>query len=84
MITRLHKRARTTPRARAEIAVGSDSVATLSQRYGLSPMPVLKRKHRTDFEDRPHTAHRLQTTLTPAQEAIVVELRKTLRLSLDD
>ncbi|GAB6068899.1 hypothetical protein JCM13664_22210 [Methylothermus subterraneus] len=47
-------------------------------------MTVLKWKHRTDFEDRPHTAHRLQTTLTPAQQAIVVELRKTLLLSLDD
>jgi len=28
--------------------------------------------------------HHLQTTLTPAQETIVVHLRKTQRLSLDD
>jgi transposase InsO family protein len=34
--------------------------------------------------DRSHTAHRLQTTLTPAQEAVAVELRRTLRLPLDD
>ncbi len=34
--------------------------------------------------DRSHTAHRLQTTLTPAQEAVVVELRKTLLMPLDD
>jgi transposase InsO family protein len=33
--------------------------------------------------DRPHAEHRPQTTRTPAQEAIVVELRKTLLLSLD-
>lgn len=84
MITRLHKCARTTPRVRAEIAASNDSVATLAQRYGVSPATILKWKHRTDFEDRPHTAHRLQTTLTPAQEMIVVELRKTLWLSLDD
>ncbi|MFM9429115.1 transposase InsO family protein [Variovorax sp. GrIS 2.14] len=32
----------------------------------------------------PHTAHRLQTTLTPAQERIAVELRRTLLLPLDD
>jgi hypothetical protein len=84
MITRLHKCARTTPRVRAEIAASNEPIATLAQRYGVSPMTVLKWKHRTDFEDRPHTAHRLQTTLTPAQEMIVVELRKTLLLSLDD
>ncbi|CAD7855326.1 MAG: Mobile element protein, partial [Olavius algarvensis Gamma 1 endosymbiont] len=30
-----------------------------------------------------HTPHRLQTTLTPAQEVVVVELRKTLLLPLD-
>lgn len=84
MITRLHKGARTTPRVRAEIAASNDAVATLAQRFCISPATVLKWKHRTDFEDRPHTAHRLQTTLTPAQEAIVVELRKTLLLSLDD
>ncbi|NYW24467.1 IS481 family transposase, partial [Escherichia coli] len=33
---------------------------------------------------RPHTARRLQTNLTPFQEAVVVELRKTLMLPLDD
>lgn len=38
----------------------------------------------TDFFDRPHTAHHLQTTLTPAEEAVVGELRKTLLLSLDN
>lgn len=78
MITRLHKCARTTPRVRAEIAAGSDSIATLAQRYGISPMTVLKWEHRTNFEDRSHTPHRLRTTLTPAQEVLVVELHKTL------
>lgn len=45
-------------------------------------MTVFKWKQRTTFEERPHTAHRLQTTLSPAQEALVVELRKTLLQSL--
>ncbi|PJF46519.1 MAG: IS481 family transposase [Candidatus Thermofonsia Clade 3 bacterium] len=84
MITREHKCARTTARVRAEIAASQDSIATLAERYCVSPATVFKWKHRTDFEDRSHTAHRLQTTLTPAQEMIVVELRKTLLLSLDD
>ncbi len=34
--------------------------------------------------DRSHTAHRLQTTLTPAQEAVAVSLRQSLLLPLDD
>ena len=41
-------------------------------------------KKREVFSDRSHTAHRLQTVLTPAQESIVVELRRTLLLPLDD
>ena len=36
------------------------------------------------MHDRSHTPHRLQTTLTPAQEAVAVVLRKTLLVSLDD
>jgi hypothetical protein len=36
------------------------------------------------YKDRSHTPHRLQTTLTPAQEAVAVALRKTLLVSLDD
>ena len=31
-----------------------------------------------------NTPHRLQTTLTPAQEAVAVALRETLLVSLDD
>ena len=34
--------------------------------------------------DRSHTPHRLQTTLTPAQEALAVVLSKTLLVSIDD
>ena len=84
MIVRLHKLARTTPAIRAEIAASDESIQTLAQRYGVSPMTVFKWKHRTSFEDRPHTPHRLPTTLTAAQEIIAVQLRKTLLLSLDD
>lgn len=44
---------------------------------------MYKWKKRQSFDDRSHTAHRLQTVLTPAQEAIVVHLRRSLLL-LDD
>ena len=36
------------------------------------------------MQDRSHTAHRLQTQLTPAQEVVVVHLRRSLLLPLDD
>ena len=68
MIVRQHKLARTTPAIRAEIAASDESIQTLAQRYGVSPMTVFKWKHRTSFEDRPHTPHRLPTTLTAASE----------------
>ena len=80
MMIALHKNARTTPAIRAEIAVSTDSAATLAQRFGIGESTVYKWKARDSFYEASHTAHRLQTTLTPAQESIVVELRKTLLL----
>lgn len=84
MLIALHKNARTTPVIRAEIAASSDTAATLAQRYCISEGTVYKWKGRHNVYDASHTAHHLQTTLTPAQERIVVELRKTLLLPLDD
>jgi len=45
---------------------------------------VWKWRKRDSVEDRSHTPHCLQTTLTPAQEAVAVASRKTLLVSLDD
>jgi transposase InsO family protein len=84
MMVSLHKNARTTPLIRAEIATSTDSARVLAQRYGLSEGTVYKWKHRKNTTDRSHTAHRLQTRLTPEQEAIVVYLRRALLLPLDD
>jgi transposase InsO family protein len=84
MQLKLHKRARTTPAVRAEIAASTESVAVLARRYNVSEMTIRKWKSRDSVEDRSHTAHRLQTTLNPGQEAVVVHLRKTLLLPLDD
>ncbi|MBD3817182.1 MAG: IS481 family transposase, partial [Halothiobacillus sp.] len=84
MIVSLHKNARTTPKIRAEIAASSESARVLAERYGISEGTVYKWKHRDSTVDRSHTAHRLQTHLTPAQEAVVVYLRRALLLPLDD
>jgi transposase-like protein len=84
MMIVLHKNVRTTPAIRAEIAASSDSIAALAQRYGISEETARKWKKRTSVHDASHTPHHLQTTLTPAQECVVVELRRTLLLPLDD
>ena len=84
MLIALHKQARTTPAVRAEIAASTESIAALTRRYDVTEATVRKWRGRSSFEDRSHTAHRLQTTLTRAQEAVVVELRRTLLLPLDD
>jgi hypothetical protein len=41
-------------------------------------------RRRDNDQDASHRPHRLHTTLTPAQELVVIELRKTLLLPLDD
>ena len=84
MNTRLHKLARTTPAVRTEMAASLDSVAVLACRHGVSQATARKWKGRTSPHDLSHTAHKLQTTLSPAQELVVVELRRTLLLPLDD
>lgn len=63
----LHKNARTTPLIRAEIATSTDSARVLAERYGISEGTVYKWKHRKNTTERSHTAHRLQTRLTPEQ-----------------
>ena len=80
----LHKNARTIPAVRAEIAASSESARVLAQRHGITEQTVYKWKKRDSVHDRSHTAHHLQTQLTPAQEIVVVHLRRALLLPLDD
>jgi len=86
MLIALHKNARTTPAVRAEIATSSQTASVLAQRHGITEQTICKWRKREVLGGRAHTAHRLrqQTALTPAQEMIVVHLRRTLRLPLDD
>ncbi len=84
MMIALHKNARTTPAIRAEIAASPLGAAALASHYGITEATVYKWKKRSSVHDASHTPHRLQTTLTPEQESLVVELRRTLLLPLDD
>ena len=84
MIIALHKNATTTPAIRRKISLSKEPVAVLAARYAVSEDTVRRWRGRDSFEDRSHTAHQLQTTLTRAQEIVVVELRRMLLLPLDD
>ena len=84
MLVRLHSQATTTPKVRVEIQASDEPAWVLAERHGTTEQTIYKWRHRDSVEDRSHTPHRLQTTLTPAQEAVAVALRKTLLVSLDD
>ena len=84
MLINLHSQATTTPKTRAEIQASDAPARVLAGRYGTTEQTVWKWRKRDSVNDRSHMAHRLQTTLTPAQEAVAVALRKTLPVSLDD
>ncbi|ABK43882.1 putative transcriptional regulator, fis family [Magnetococcus marinus MC-1] len=84
MNIRLHANATTTPRTRKQIQDSTLPVTVLASELGITTDTVRRWKGRTDTEDRSHTPHHLQTTLSPEQEAIAVELRQTFLLPLDD
>lgn len=80
----LHANATTTPKSRAYIQQSTRSDRGLARELGVAVDTVRRWRKRSDVMDRSHTPHRLQSVLTPIQEAVVVQLRKTLLLSLDD
>ncbi|CAG1769466.1 hypothetical protein BAC2_00340 [uncultured bacterium] len=84
MLIRLHKKATTTPAIRDYIRTCGKGVKTLARELRLSVATVRKWRGRVSSEDASHRPRTLQTTLSPAQEALVVELRRTVLLSLDD
>lgn len=83
MNNRLHKNARTPPAIRRETQAATGSDYEQAERFGVTPQTLRKWRKRTTQDDFSHTAHRFQTTLNAGQKALVVELRKTLRTSLD-
>lgn len=84
MNIRLHANATTTPKTRAYIQSSSKSNRALAEELGITISTVRHWRRRDDVHDRSHTRKNLLSTLSPAQEAIVIELRRTLLLPLDD
>ena len=83
-MSKVHAQARTTPRTRAEIQSAEGSQRALAERFNVTRPTVQKWRSRDQVQDLSHRPHRLCTTLTEGEEAVVVELRKTLMLPLDD
>ena len=84
MLISWHKNATTTPGIRQRMSGSDEFGAVLALRYGVSEQSARKWKRRDSVQDLSATPHRLQTTLMPAQEAVVVALRRLLLLPLDD
>ena len=83
-MSQVHTQARTTPRTRAEIKVSTAPLVELAERYNITRATASKWKGREKPHDLSHRPHKLSTTLTPAQEAIAVELPCLTLLPLDD
>jgi transposase-like protein len=82
----IHSQARTTPKIREEIRAsqGHMSLDEAAAHFNVSRSTILKWRKRESFTDRSHRPHQIHTALTPIQEEIVVELRRTLLLTVDD
>ena len=81
----IHPEARTTPQIRAEIKVSTHlSQKALAEKYNVSEQTIRKWQIRDKTTDKSHRLDHLQTTLSDIQEKVVIELRKTPFLPLDD
>lgn len=80
----LHKRATTTHAIREAIQKSPESAAKLAAKYSLNKKTVLKWKKRAHVEDAKMGRHQSLTVLKPEHEAMIVMMRKTTNLSMDD
>ena len=75
MQLRLHANATTIPRTRAYIRQSAASDTALARELGIHPRTVARWKARQDVADRSTRPHRLATTITEWEEALILELR---------
>ncbi|GAA0819579.1 transcriptional regulator of eicosapentaenoic acid synthesis PfaR [Colwellia asteriadis] len=83
-MAKLHANATTTPEMRAFIHESDLPTAVLARLLKISEATVRKWRKRESFTDGSHVPKQLNTTLTEAQEYVVIELRTRLLLSLDE
>ncbi len=83
-MTKQHANATTTPEMRAFIHESDLPTAVLARLLKISESTVRKWRKRESLADASHKPKQLNTTLSEAQEYVVVELRTRLLLSLDE
>lgn len=83
-MSKQHANATTTPEMRAFIRESDLATAVLARLLKVSESTVRKWRKRESVADESHVPKQLNTTLSPAQEYVVVELRTRLLLSLDE
>ena len=81
---KIHPSARTTLMLREEIHHSKENQASLAKKYNVTRLTIRKWQKREIFADKSHRPDHLKTTLSEAQEQVVIALRKTLLLPLDD
>ncbi len=79
-----HANATTTVEMREFIRESDLPTAVLARLLKVSEATVRKWRKRDSADDKSHVPKQLNTTLSPAQEYVVVELRTRLLLSLDE
>ena len=79
-----HANATTTPEMRAFIHESDLPTAVLARLLKVSESTIRKWRKRASLADASHVPKQLNTTLSEAQEYVVVELRTRLLLSLDE
>lgn len=84
MSTPNHPQARTAPKIPQEIKDSGLSDREAAKLFNITRATAAKWRKRDDVQVRSHRAHTLHTTLSATQEAIVLSLRQTLYLPLDD
>ena len=83
-LSKQHANATTTPEMRAFIHESDLPTAVLARLLKISESTVRKWRKRDSLDDASHIPKQLNTTLSEAQEYVVVELRTRLLLSLDE
>ncbi|KGJ89833.1 transcriptional regulator [Colwellia psychrerythraea] len=83
-MSKQHANATTTPEMRAFIHESDLPTAVLARLLKISESTVRKWRKRESLADASHVPKQLNTTLSEAQEYVVVELRTRLLLSLDE
>ena len=80
MSSTIHPPARTTPKTRQEIKDSGLSDREAAMVFNITRATAAKWLKRDDVQDRSLRTHTLHTSLSAAQEAIVLSLRQTLYL----